>query len=208
MLTEKNRLVNPADRIHRAYIVNEDDPIQRVRANNLFTTVFLKHFGITREQLSTFIIPGFNSEELKKSVSDLIDEHFKRICDSWKKLIPPPTVLKYNNDIYGTGRHISPNIVNITSTIALNLVCDIIDSSFHVDISKSNQAQQGYILYSSSIQSPPGWLIVSEPTNQVYLRVHNPLLSRMNFKLTNQDGNIIDLRNETLYINLYARRLV
>ncbi len=127
------------------------------------------------------------------------------MCDSWKKLIPPPVILKYNNDPYGTGRHISPNIVNITSTIALNLVCDIIDNSYHFDLSKSNQAQQGYILYSSSIQSPPGWLIVSEPINQVYLRVHNPLLSRMNFKLTNQDGNIVDLRGETLYINLYIR---
>ena len=35
------------------------------------------HFGITREKLSTFIIPGFNSEQLKKSVNGLIDEHFK-----------------------------------------------------------------------------------------------------------------------------------
>ncbi len=64
------------------YIVNDDDPIQRRPIDNLFMTVFLKHFGITKEQLPTFIIPGFDSEELKKSVCDLIDEHFKRICET------------------------------------------------------------------------------------------------------------------------------
>ncbi len=205
-IVDRENIINiPEDRFSDSYIVNEDDQIQRVSHKRLFKTVFLKYYGITEEQLSTFIIPGFDSSELKKSVSNLIDEHFKRICDSWKKLIPPPTILKYSNDPFGSGRHISPNIVNITSTIALNLTCDVIDSSYNVNLVKSNQAQQGYILYSSSIQSPPGWLIVSEPINQVYLRVHNPLLSRMNFKLTNQDGNIIDLRNETLYINLYIR---
>jgi hypothetical protein len=207
IVNRENKLVNIVDRAHRPmYIVNEDgQPQVGIRLNKLFTTVFLKHYGITREQLPTFIIPGFNSEELKKSVNDLIDEHFKRICDSWKKLIPPPVVLKYNNDPFGTGRHISPMIVNITSTIAINLVCDAIDNSYSVDFSKSNTVEQGYILYSSSIQVPPGWLIVSEPKNEVYLRVHNPLLSRINFKLTNQIGNILDLRGESLYINLYIR---
>ncbi len=47
-------------------IVNEDDPEQSVPCNRFFTTVFLKYFGITQEQLPPFIIPGFNSEELKK----------------------------------------------------------------------------------------------------------------------------------------------
>ncbi len=41
----------PADKFSSSYIVNEDDPIQRVGLHNLFTTVFLKYFGITREQL-------------------------------------------------------------------------------------------------------------------------------------------------------------
>jgi hypothetical protein len=47
------------------------------------------------------------------------------------------------------------------------------------------------------------WLIVSEPINQVYLRVYNPLLSKINFKLIDPSGNI-GLRGETILICIYA----
>jgi hypothetical protein len=145
-------------------IINVATTLGSVYTDQERKQIFLNHYKITERNLQTFIIPELNNAHMKKSLNDLIEEYYPEVIKSWKKIAPPPNILKYNNDPYGSGRHISPNIVNITSTIALNLVCDIIDSSFHFDISKSNQAQQGYILYSSSIQSPPraGLLCLSQ----------------------------------------------
>jgi hypothetical protein len=51
IVNREKRLVDPSRAYVMSHIVNEDDPVQRVPLNRLFTTVFLKHFGITREQL-------------------------------------------------------------------------------------------------------------------------------------------------------------
>ncbi len=115
----------------------------------------------------------------------------EKICPA-----PPPSILKHNNNQFGAGRHISPGIVNITTTIAVNLVCDVVNGNFQIDLSKSSQAHQGYILYTFSSRDPPGYLIVSEPINPVYLRVHNPLLSRIHFKLTDQNNHIFDTKKQ------------
>ena len=83
------------------------------------------------------------------------------------------TILKHNNDPDGTGRHIAPANVYISSVIAINLVCDAIDGSYQINLERSNQAQQGYILYWFEPTAPPGFLIIEEPTNPVNKRCHN-----------------------------------
>ncbi|KAL3848078.1 hypothetical protein ACJMK2_018959, partial [Sinanodonta woodiana] len=94
------------------------------------------------------------------------------------------------------GRHIAPNNVNISSVTALNLVCDVIEGSYQINLEQSNQAQQGYILYSFAPTAPPGFLIVEDPVNPVYMQCHNKSLTRINFRLTDQSNALIDLRGE------------
>ena len=53
-----------------------------------------------------------------------------------------PLILTWNNSPDGTGRHIAPHNVNITTVIALNLACDINEGSYQIDLGRSNQAQQ------------------------------------------------------------------
>ena len=113
--------------------------------------------------------------------------------------------MKHNNDPDGGGRHIAPHNVNITSVIAINLVCDVIEGSYQVNTEQSNQAQQGYILYSFAPTAPPGFLIVESPINPVYMRCHNKSLTRINFKLTDQSNNLIDLQDELLAITLFVK---
>ena len=89
--------------------------------------------------------------------------------------------------------------------ITLNLSCDVIEGSYQIDLKKSNQAQEGYILYSFSPTVPPGFLIIEDPTNPVYMRCHNNSLTRINFILTDQSNNLIDLRGEVLAISLFVK---
>ena len=138
-------------------------------------------------------------------VVDIYQSSIKTVL-RWPKTPPNDyNFLRYDNNPDAEGRHISPEIVNITSTIAVNLVCDAIDGSYRTDLGISNQAQQGYVLYTFTPIVPPGSLIVQEPINPVYLRTHNQYLSRINFKLTDQSGHLIDLRGEVLLINLYVK---
>ncbi|KAL3856611.1 hypothetical protein ACJMK2_011346 [Sinanodonta woodiana] len=128
------------------------------------------------------------------------------IHDNWSKRKQQSNILTYNNDPNGGGRHIAPNNVNISSVIALNLVCDVIEGSYQINQSKqSNQAQQGYILYSFAPTAPPGFLIVEDPVNPVYMRCHTKLLTRINIRLTDQSNNLIDLRGEVLAISLFVK---
>ena len=115
------------------------------------------------------------------------------------------TILRYNNDPDRGGRHIAPHNVNISTVIALNLTCDVIEGSYQINLEQSNQAQQGYILYSFSPTAPPGFLITENPINPVYMRCHNNLLTRINFKLTDQSNNLIDLQEEVLAISLFVK---
>ncbi|KAL3864998.1 hypothetical protein ACJMK2_006635 [Sinanodonta woodiana] len=111
------------------------------------------------------------------------------------------------------GRHIAPNNVNISSVTALNLVCDVIEGSYQINLEQSNQAQQqGYILYSFAPTAPPGFLIVEDPVNPVYMQCHNKSLTRINFRLTDQSNDLIDLRGEmlaiSLFVNYFHRKII
>ena len=143
---------------------------------------------------------------MKKALNDTIDTGFKRIYDGWKKLTQPQrTILTHKNDPDGGGRHIAPFNVNISTVIALNLVCDAIEGSYQINLEQSNQAQQGYILYSFAPTVPPGWLIIENPTNPVCMRCHNNSLTRINFRLTDQSNTLIDLHGEVLQISLFVK---
>jgi hypothetical protein len=167
---------------------------------------FTKKYNIRVEDIPTFKFPGYNVPELKKRLTDTIDEGFKIIYNTWKTLTQPQTtILTHNNSPDDDGRHIAPNNVNISSVIALNLICSAIEGSYQINLEQSDQAQQSGILYSFAPSASPGYLIIEDPTNPVYMRCHNNLLTRINFQLVDQSNNLIDLRGEVLAISLFVK---
>jgi hypothetical protein len=134
------------EQIVATIVANSDDNKQR----------FLTEYKITEADLPNFKFPGYNAPALRKSLNDALG---------------PSTFLRHDNG--ERGRHIAPYNVDITSVIVINLVCDVIEGSYHVDVKQSNQAQQGYILYSFSTTAPPRYLIVESPINPVYMRCYN-----------------------------------
>jgi len=71
--------------------------------------------NIRKEEIPNFKLPEYNVPEMKKSLSDAIDEGFTKIHDEWvkKPKQPQTAILTHNNDPDGGGRHIAPHNVNI-----------------------------------------------------------------------------------------------
>ena len=104
-----------------------------------------------------------------------------------------------------TGKHRSPKPAIITSTIAIHVIADCIVDSYSADSTKSSRANPGYILYTFSPNVSPGSLIVMNPPNLVYLATINDFSTQINFKITDQDFFLIDLRGEQLQMTVEVK---
>jgi len=108
------------------------------------------------------------------------------------------TILGFNSQIYSEGYNESENIVNILSVNSLRVTSDIIGSSF------TNGDTQN-IIYSFFPNVGPGYKIVQEPSNLIYLPVTLNTISHMETKLVDHNGKLINLRGEELSIRFHIR---
>jgi len=108
------------------------------------------------------------------------------------------SVLGFNRQIYAEGYNESENIVNILSVISLNVTSDVIGSSFTNGVTRN-------IIYSFFPNVGPGFKIVQEPLNLIYLPITLNTLSQMETKLEDQNGKLINLRGEELSIRFHIR---
>ena len=63
----------------------------------------------------------------------------------------------------------------------------------------------GYILYTFSPNVSPGSLIVMTPSNIVYLATASEFITNINFRITDQDFSLIDLRGDQLQLTIELR---
>jgi len=108
------------------------------------------------------------------------------------------SVLGFNREIYSEGYNESGNIVRIINISSLNVTSDVIGSSFTNGVTKN-------IIYSFFPTVGPGYKIVQEPLNLIYLPVILSTISQMETKLEDQNGNLINLRGEELTIRFHIR---
>lgn len=108
-------------------------------------------------------------------------------------------MLGFNYNIYsGVGEHEGTNIVNIVSVNSILVNCSIIEGSFLNSVQKP-------ILYSFFPNVPPGYKIVEKPNSVVYLPVTMPAVNAIAVWLTDQNGNLLNIRDETVTISLVLR---
>ena len=104
--------------------------------------------------------------------------------------------------MYKNNKHKSSGNVDISSVIAVHVICDAILGSYSVNASKSSRADLGYILYTFFPNVSPGSLIVMNQPNLVYLTAINNPIAKMNFRIVDQNFSLLDLRDEQLQITL------
>lgn len=98
----------------------------------------------------------------------------------------------------GVGIHEGINIVNILSVNSILINCDIIEGSYLNTSMKP-------ILYSFFPNVPPGYKIVENPNNQVFLPITLPVVDTISIWLTDQDGRLLNTRGETITIRLVLK---
>lgn len=111
------------------------------------------------------------------------------------------TVLGFGAVIIGYGYNESPNIVDIMQVNSILVNIDIIMGSY-VNGSPSPT------MYSFYPNVDPGYKIVERPNpSLIYYPLSRHDISRMRVWLTDQHGNLVDLRGETITIRIYIREV-
>ena len=109
-------------------------------------------------------------------------------------------VLGFSAKIYAEGYNESENIVSIMSMSNVGVTNDLISGSYNNGV-KSN------IICSFFPNAAPCYKIIELPVNLIYLPITLNTISRMETKLVDQDGKLINLRGEELSIRFHLRQI-
>ena len=109
-------------------------------------------------------------------------------------------VLGFYNDIYTLGFQESENVINILSINSLLVNLDIISGSYVNSSSQNN-------IYSFFPDVSPGCKIVESPINLVYLPITLDTIHSLETSITDQNGNQLNLRGETLTMRFHIRKV-
>jgi len=108
-------------------------------------------------------------------------------------------VLGFNDAIYIDGYQESENVVNIMNINSILVNIDIITGSY------VNGRMQP-VLYSFFPNVSPGYKIVEKPPHLKYLPVTLDTIANLRTYITDQDGNLLNLRGEVVTIRLDIRQ--
>jgi hypothetical protein len=110
-------------------------------------------------------------------------------------------MLGFTKVIIGHGYNESSNIVNIMQVNSILVNIDIIMGSYV-------NGSQSPTLYSFYPNVSPGYKIVERPNpSLIYYPLSRYDISRMRVWLTDQNGDLIDLRGETITIRIHVREI-
>lgn len=109
-------------------------------------------------------------------------------------------VLGFNNAVYTADYQESENPVNILSINSILVNIDIISGSYV-------NGQRNPTIYSFFPAVSPGYKIIETPANLVYLPITLDVIYSMETNLTDQNGNLLNLRGENVSIRFHLREI-
>ena len=107
-------------------------------------------------------------------------------------------VLGFTGKKYGEGFHESEKPVNILSINSILVNIDIIEGSYVNGKTKNT-------IYSFFPDVSPGFKIIESPKNLVYLPLLTDTIHNLNLSITDQDDNLLNLRDEKLTARFHIR---
>lgn len=111
------------------------------------------------------------------------------------------TLLGFNERILSGTYNEGDSVVNVLQVNSIMVACNLIGSSYRNGTASN-------ILYDFFPNCRPGEKIVQTPHNLVYLPVTSSgNIAQIEMKLSDQDGNQIDLRGETVTLRLHIRSM-
>jgi len=110
------------------------------------------------------------------------------------------SVLGFQNQVFKEGAHESESVVNILSMNSILMNVDVIEGSY------VNGRTQNTI-YSFFPDVEPGYKIVENLRNLVYLPVILDKINKMETVVTDQNGKQLNLRGENLTIRFHLKEI-
>jgi len=108
-------------------------------------------------------------------------------------------ILGFNSAVYTAAYHESENVVNIMNINNILVNIDIITRSYV-------NGTMPPVIYSFFPNVSPGYKIVEKPPHLKYLPVTLDTVANMRTYITDQDGNLLNLRGEVVTIRLDIRQ--
>lgn len=108
------------------------------------------------------------------------------------------TVLGFDSKIYGHGRHLSEQTVDIMRVNSIFVHTNVIGSAYV-------NGSQTPVIYSFFPDVSPGGKIIVQPAVLIYLPVSLSVISRLTSWLTDQNNRDLNLRGEELTIKYHLR---
>lgn len=110
------------------------------------------------------------------------------------------TLLGFNEQVYEAYKtHRSENLVNINFVNVIRLSCNIVRGSYQ-------NGSESHVLHEFYPSVPPGFKIIETPHNVIYLPVNVQKLTNITCDLRDQNGKLINFRNETISLRLHLRQ--
>jgi len=147
---------------------------------------------------------GHNDESVKISANTNTLKSVMEVSNDFqvdfRARISISNVLGFRNQVYEEGIHESQNVVNILSINSILMNVDVFVRSY------VNGRTQNTI-YSLFPNVSPGYKIVENPRNLVYLPVILDKINKMETVVTDQNGEQLNLRGENLTIRYHLREI-
>lgn len=88
--------------------------------------------------------------------------------------------------------------VNINKVNSIRVECNLVNASY-----KNNELVHTIHEFSPDVSA--GYKICEVPHNIIYFPINTTIISKVNIKLLDQDGDVVDFRNEKITIRLHLR---
>lgn len=98
-------------------------------------------------------------------------------------------------------RHYSDYPVSITKVNSICIECNLIKNSF-------NNSTSVHIIHMFYPNVPPGYKIVENPSNVIYLPINTRFIDEIVLKITDQNGNLVNFKGELITVRLHLKRVV
>lgn len=110
------------------------------------------------------------------------------------------SLLGFDPRVYEANKtHVSQSEVNIIKVNVVRVECNIVRGSY-------DNGRESHVIHQFYPTVGPGFKIVEKPTTIIYLPVNVQSLSNVTIQLTDQDGNPVNLRDETVSLRLHMKQ--
>lgn len=111
-------------------------------------------------------------------------------------------LLGFSKNIYKSKlHHISDLPVQALKVVTINIECSITSGSYR-------NSETGHSIYEFGINVDPGYAITEEPNNIIYYPLTTRTISNITLKIVDQNGDLINFREEPIVIRLELKEWV